>query len=961
MTTATAADVSPPSTSRANAPDAESEITAGLAPQPLARAAVTASTETITFSEFANGSSITTQYVQRGIRFGGDSPFITDDGSNPTSPVLSGTPMFQGAIEGIFVSPNGAARTVDTLSLDVGYIDTPHSTAVNVYGADGSLLLSVDLAAGGIVHTTINQVGIARFRVESISDEPAGFAIDNVSFPTPGPSGGVADTYVALGDSFQSGQAAEDYLPGTDEGSGNGCRRSANAYPRVMTDIGQVDLTLDFRACSGATISSLINGMNGEESQLTALNSKTRLVTVGIVGNDLDFGPVIGDCVISSGGGWKPWDWFRSCEHNQGDQVEEKVQSLIDGTIQDELYGLYRDIRHRAPYARVIVVNYPKFFPERGHDGWNGCEWIRVSDQEWINSNIVRSNNVITRTALKAGFESVDMSDVLEGHEECTDVPAIKGVAVTDKNSSFHPNSLGHLYMALRIGDRLDRIVRPSYTVHQGETVTGTYTIHGSAFTLNTSWPGSDIVTTLISPSGERYTRDDPLGAEHGNGPTWEYFSIPNPEPGEWTVEYYGADVAADGEPLTVHALDETPVNQPPTAAIAVKRSGSTVTFDASGSTDSDGTVSDYLWDFGDGTTATGPTVTRQFAPGSYEVALVATDDDGERGFASAPFTVATDPSSVAMYSGSSFTATNALNLDGSGADLLVNGDFSCNSDVHIGGNVTATGNVYLTNRCRIDGTVWAGGTVRADSTPQVGGSVWAGGQITLQSTVKVGGHVATRGNLVVSDGKTVAQLRASGAIGGDVFTAATDLPSPPTPTAGAADVGAPAGATSVSWGAWLKAIATQANAPAWSSAFSANPGCALASWSVGTSNVQVGKDTYVDARAVASTCSTVSLQGVKVDLRGDLTLVVDSFSSTNGLVVTASDGKPHRLRVISVAGAGSSVHLVGPTTVDRLVKVELVTPGTVQIDGTTDLTGTVSAGRVRTSGAVTLHTPRAS
>ncbi len=179
-----------------------------------------------------------------------------------------------------------------------------------------------------------------------------------------------------------------------------------------------------------------------------------------------------------------------------------------------------------------------------------------------------------------------------------------------------------------------------------------------------------------------RYTRDDSLGAEHGNGPTWECFSIPNPEPGEWTVEYYGADVAAD---------------------------------------------------FGDGTITTGPTITRQFAPGSYEVTLVATDDGGERGFASAPFTVATDPSSVAMYSGSSFTATNALNLDGSGADVLVNGDFSCNSDVHIGGNVTATGSVYLTNRCRIDGTVWAGGTVRADSTPKVGGDVWAGGQITLQ------------------------------------------------------------------------------------------------------------------------------------------------------------------------------------------------------------------------------------
>src|SRR5690348_14286516 len=60
----------------------------------------------ITFSEYPAGTAISNQYANKGIIFGGSTPFITPDGSNPTSPVLSGTPLFQGAIEGTFVSPS---------------------------------------------------------------------------------------------------------------------------------------------------------------------------------------------------------------------------------------------------------------------------------------------------------------------------------------------------------------------------------------------------------------------------------------------------------------------------------------------------------------------------------------------------------------------------------------------------------------------------------------------------------------------------------------------------------------------------------------------------------------------------------------------------------------------------------------------------------------------------------------
>jgi RHS repeat-associated protein len=140
---------------------------------------------TITFSEFPDGTSITNQYQPSGIIFGGDSPFITDDGANPTSPVLSGTPQFYGSITGTFVEPDGTARTVDNFSLDVGYIDTPGSTEVVAFDSDGNVLDAEPIEDTGIVNVSVSTPGIASFEVESVdpsNPDPNGWAIDNVAF-----------------------------------------------------------------------------------------------------------------------------------------------------------------------------------------------------------------------------------------------------------------------------------------------------------------------------------------------------------------------------------------------------------------------------------------------------------------------------------------------------------------------------------------------------------------------------------------------------------------------------------------------------------------------------------------------------------------------------------------------------------------------------------------------------------
>jgi PKD repeat protein len=76
--------------------------------------------------------------------------------------------------------------------------------------------------------------------------------------------------------------------------------------------------------------------------------------------------------------------------------------------------------------------------------------------------------------------------------------------------------------------------------------------------------------------------------------------------------------------------LPEPPANATPTARYTFDCAGSTCSFDAGASTDSDGTIADYSWVFGDGTGASGATATHTYAePGSYTATLTVTDDQG--------------------------------------------------------------------------------------------------------------------------------------------------------------------------------------------------------------------------------------------------------------------------------------------------------------------------------------------
>lgn len=132
--------------------------------------------------------------------------------------------------------------------------------------------------------------------------------------------------------------------------------------------------------------------------------------------------------------------------------------------------------------------------------------------------------------------------------------------------------------------------------------------------------------------------------------------------------------VGADGTALATLAITVTgAANQPPVANIsapATAAEGVPVTFDGSGSSDADGTIALYEWDFGDGTTGAGVTTTHAFVAGTFNVQLTVTDDAGATGVigASIEIIAAGQPVPPSANAGGPYTAEagTAVMFDGS-------------------------------------------------------------------------------------------------------------------------------------------------------------------------------------------------------------------------------------------------------------------------------------------------------
>jgi len=133
------------------------------------------------------------------------------------------------------------------------------------------------------------------------------------------------------------------------------------------------------------------------------------------------------------------------------------------------------------------------------------------------------------------------------------------------------------------------------------------------------------LVGTNPQTAAQSYSGYWRIGGDQTWGSTSPYFTGTLDEVAVYNTELTAAQVS-DHYAIGTGAV----VNQPPTAAFTSTMSNLNASFDASTSSDPDGTVASYAWDFGDGLTGTGATATHSYAAaGNYTVTLTVTDNQG--------------------------------------------------------------------------------------------------------------------------------------------------------------------------------------------------------------------------------------------------------------------------------------------------------------------------------------------
>ena len=121
------------------------------------------------------------------------------------------------------------------------------------------------------------------------------------------------------------------------------------------------------------------------------------------------------------------------------------------------------------------------------------------------------------------------------------------------------------------------------------------------------------------------------------------------------------------GWSIVMPAIAAPPPNVAPTASFTSSCSSLTCSFDATASSDSDGTIASYAWNFGDTLVGTGVTTSHTFAAdGTYNVSLTVTDDDGAPNAIVAPVTVALLNANIG------FRAASSANTSGTNASVVV-------------------------------------------------------------------------------------------------------------------------------------------------------------------------------------------------------------------------------------------------------------------------------------------------
>jgi len=260
----------------------------------------------------------------------------------------------------------------------------------------------------------------------------------------------VGAQYVALGSSFAAGPGIAQRAPG----SLLLCFQSDSNYGRLFAareHIRIVDAT-----CSGATTRDVLRGSRFLwRSQLASVQRDTRLVTLTVGGNDVDY---IGGLVASACG--DDPDAVPLSEYLLGFCRGASKKAVERGfrELPDQLHEIVTNIRSIAPHAQVIFIDYTTVLPDAGT-----CTQLHLTADDVAAGRRV-AKHLAELTESVAAQDHVDLikaSVLTHGHDVCSNDPWVNGLVFPKKITHFGPAAFHPNARAMQaIADALERKVK---------------------------------------------------------------------------------------------------------------------------------------------------------------------------------------------------------------------------------------------------------------------------------------------------------------------------------------------------------------------------------------------------------------------------------------------------------------------------------------------------------------------
>jgi lysophospholipase L1-like esterase len=243
--------------------------------------------------------------------------------------------------------------------------------------------------------------------------------------------------YVAMGSSYAAGAGIGPLV----SGSIQRCGRTQNNYAHLLA--ARMGLDLDDVSCGGATTAHILGPWSELPPQIDAVTPDTRLVTVTIGGNDLNYVRNLmtstcgrrPDMMLPAGRACPTVVWPAASDYQ---------------ALEQHLRQIAQEVRRRAPQARLVFVDYVRIVPNAG-----GCADVPLDEAQMVaaRETFRRMAEVTKEAAGAEGAMLLPIGQLSKGHEACSNNPW--GAGHPGKPAKWHPTAAGHEAIAEALAARL--------------------------------------------------------------------------------------------------------------------------------------------------------------------------------------------------------------------------------------------------------------------------------------------------------------------------------------------------------------------------------------------------------------------------------------------------------------------------------------------------------------------------